>query len=181
MASHGQGESVCLPACPPLLPLLPPPLFHLPSQPVSATRHLVRVSEQPRLCGFKKVSFVCAGVCGCVCVCVCGGGGYVCTCKSFANMKSSENAPHWICSAWGVLPIPRLNRQMCSMAKWPPVCQKSHPTHRPGARDKCLHFWLSPLSQGKELVIYLSHFNLKLQTSPKTEGGGIIKICCRGV
>lgn len=165
MASHGQGESVCLPAWLPPPPLLPPPLFHLPSQPVSSILHLVRVAEQPRLSGFQQVSLSRAG--GWV---VGGVGVYVCTCKSFANMKSSENAPHWICSAWGVLPIPCLNRQMCSMAKWPPVCQKSHPTHRPGARDKCLHFWLSPRSQGKELVIYLSHFNLKLQTSPETEG-----------
>lgn len=55
-------------------------------------------------------------------------GFYVCTCKSFANMKPSKRTS-WICSAWGVMPIPCMNRQICSMAKWPPVCQWIHPTH----------------------------------------------------
>lgn len=69
MASHGQGESVCL----------PPPPFHLPAQPCSSILHLVRVAEQPYLSGFQQVFLSRAG-----------GGFYVCTCKSFENMKSSK-------------------------------------------------------------------------------------------
>lgn len=138
MASHELGKSVCLPACHPLpstttattSPL--PPFFHLTTQPVYSILHLV---EQPCLSRFQQVSLSRAGR-----------GFYVCTCKSFANMKSSKRTS-WICSAWGVLSIPCLNRWICSMAKWPPVCQKSHP--RPGAFDKCLHFWLSNRSYGK--------------------------------
>lgn len=68
-----------------------------------------------------------------------GDGFYVRTCKSFLNMKSLK-CSSWICSAWEVLPIPSLNRQNCSLAKWPPVCQKSDSPSRPGACDKCLHF-----------------------------------------
>lgn len=73
-----------MPAPPPLLPA-PPSFFHLPTQPVSSILHLVRVAEQPRLSGFQQVSLSRAGR-----------GFYVCTCKSFANMKSSKRTPEYV-------------------------------------------------------------------------------------
>lgn len=136
MASHGQGESVCLP---------PASFFHLPTQPVSSILHLVRVAEQPRLSGFQQVSLSRAGR------------RFLCVYLQVICKHEVLKTHPWICSAWGVLPIPRLNGQICNMAKWPPVCQRSHPTHRPGACDKCLHFWLSTRSCGKNwLFIWIT-------------------------
>lgn len=142
MASHGQGKSVCLP------PSFPPSFLPSSISPhnLSPPSCIWLESLSSRAClGFNK-SLYREQV----------GGFYVCTCKSFANMKSSKRTS-WICSAWRVLPIPCLNRQICSMAKWPPVCQRSHPTHRSGACDKCLHFWLSTWSYGKNwLFIWIT-------------------------
>lgn len=72
----------------------------------------------------------------------------------------------WMCSAWGVPSVPCLNRQICNMAKWPPVCQSSHPTNRPAPGDKVLYFWLS--TRGKWIHYLLPswkiHFRLIIQT-----------------
>lgn len=106
--------------------MLPPPpsSFHLTTQPVSSIPHLVKVAERPRLSEFQQVFLSSKG-----------GELYVRTCKSFLNMKSLKRSS-WIRSAWELLPIPSLNRQKCSKAKWPPVCQKSRSPSGPGACDK---------------------------------------------
>lgn len=105
-----------------------PSFFHLTTQPVSSILHLVKVAERPRLSEFQQVFLSRKG-----------GEFYMRTCKSFLNMKSLKRSS-WICSAWEVLPIPSLNRQKCSTAKWPRVCQKSRSPSSPGACDKSLYF-----------------------------------------
>lgn len=168
MASHGQGESVCLP--PPLLPSSISP------HNLSPPSRIWLESLSSRAClGFNKSLY--QEQVGGLCV-------YLQVICKHEVLKTHP----WICSAWGVLPIPHLNRQICSMAKRPPVCQRSHPTHRPGACDKCLHFWLSTRSCGKNrLFTWVScikkiHFNLKLQTSSTIllKKCSIIKMyCCK--
>lgn len=71
----------------------------------------------------------------------------------------------WICSAWGVPSIPCLNRQICNKAKWPPACQSSQPTKRPGPGDKVLYFWLSPRRQRIHYLLasWKIHFYLIIQ------------------
>lgn len=149
-----QGFSICFPiaACKQALvspyrgvawtrkERLPSPLsfFHLTTQPVSPRLHLVRVAGQPRLFGFQQVSLSRAGR-GVLCVHL----------QIIWKHEVLKNAPSEYVLLEGFCPFPVWIEKICSMAKWPPVCQRRHPSPRPGACDKCLHFWLSTDSYGK--------------------------------
>lgn len=127
MASHGQGESVCLPPPPPFL--LPSPHHNL-----SPPSRIWLESLSSRTClGFNKSLYQEQ---------VGGGGGDVCTCKSFANMKSSKRTPEYVLlDRFCPFPI-----WIGKYAAWQNGLLSPKgaiwPT-RPGACDKCLHFWLS--------------------------------------
>lgn len=129
MASHGQGESVCMP---------PPPPFpsSIPLHNLSPPSCIWLESLSSRTClGFNKSLYQEQ-------VGVVGGGGYVCTCKSFANMKASKRTPEYV-----------LLDRFCPFhiwigkyAAWQNGLLSAkgaiRPT-RPGACDNFLHFWLS--------------------------------------
>lgn len=107
--TDGEWTCVCLPPLP--SPFLPAPHILLLRY---TAQHLVWVAKkQTRLSGFQQVPLSRAGR-----------GVYVCTCKSFANMKSSETLLLNMFCLRSFCPFPCVNRQMCSPAKWPPVTQK---------------------------------------------------------